>query len=95
MSAESDAGETQPFRRHKPEDRIELLELLVHSCDLSAQVYKQEIAVKWGDRITEEFKRQSKKEAALNLPRTLPEAYEDIDVMKSQIGFVSKIVKVS
>ena len=65
----------------------------MHSCDLSAQVYKQEIAVQWGDRITEEFKRQSDREASLKLPRTLPESYEEIDVMKSQIGFVSKIVK--
>ena len=39
VSTSMDPGEaTQPFRRHKQEDRLQLVELLVHACDLSAQV---------------------------------------------------------
>jgi 3'5'-cyclic nucleotide phosphodiesterase len=40
------------------EDRLSLLELLVHSCDLSGQVMATHLALEWGRLILQEFKNQ-------------------------------------
>ena len=42
---------------------------LLHTCFVN-QTYKTDIAIQWGDRITQEFKQQSEREARLDLPIT-------------------------
>ena len=50
------------------EDKQSFIDVIVHSSDLSGQVVSQAFALKWGDRIVEEFTNQVIKEERLSLP---------------------------
>lgn len=53
-----------------PAERLALVELLVHSADIGAQVMPPTIAQDWSDRVIEEFGMQTRQEAELGLPVT-------------------------
>eukprot|EP00456_Euglypha_rotunda_P079684 TRINITY_DN76739_c0_g1_i1.p1 TRINITY_DN76739_c0_g1~~TRINITY_DN76739_c0_g1_i1.p1 ORF type:complete len:123 (-),score=17.84 TRINITY_DN76739_c0_g1_i1:10-378(-) len=57
-----------PFNSTKPVDRQEMLNMIIHTADLSGQALPQEIAIKWEDCITREFQMQVAKEERLGLP---------------------------
>jgi len=57
-----------PFNIQIPNDRQTVINLLVHSADLSAQCFPTPIASVWEERITREFEHQAAKEKALGIP---------------------------
>jgi 3'5'-cyclic nucleotide phosphodiesterase len=57
----STAGATEPdtyLIGDSVEDRLNLLEMLVHCSDLSGQVMTTHLALEWGRRILQEFRNQ-------------------------------------
>jgi hypothetical protein len=63
----SDTG-AFPLSKDSPSDREQLLEVLVHACDLSGQTMKNELAAEWGNRVLTEFIQQAKYEEANGVP---------------------------
>jgi cAMP-specific phosphodiesterase 4 len=74
------------------DDRIQVLQNMIHCADLSNPTKPLEIYIKWTDRIMEEFWRQGDKERELGLEispmcdRRVP------SVEKHQVGFIEFIV---
>jgi hypothetical protein len=74
------------------DDRIQVLQNMIHCADLSNPTKPLEIYIKWTDRIMEEFWRQGDKERGLGLEispmcdRRVP------SVEKHQVGFIEFIV---
>jgi hypothetical protein len=76
----------------RPEDRIFLMETVVHCADLSGQVLTTHLALEWGRRVLQEFRNQAAKEESLQLPVSFVRDSSDLEQMKGQIFFVNKIV---
>lgn len=57
-----------PFELSKESERQFMLDMMVHSSDLSGQVFPTPIACKWEEKISEEFLAQAEKEVQLGLP---------------------------
>jgi len=57
-----------PFNIKVPADRQIVVNLLIHSSDLSAQCFPTSIAATWEERITREFESQAAKEKKLGIP---------------------------
>lgn len=85
-----------PFKREKDEDRIQLIECVVHSADLVAQTAPYETARQWGDRVVEEFTNEAAKfkQAGLeeHTPLFMTQLETEYDKMKLQSSFVANIV---
>jgi len=74
-------------------DKVDLMAMMMHSCDLSNPGRPLEYSKKWSLRILDEFFLQGDKERELGLPITnLCDRYS-INVAKSQIGFFDFFVK--
>jgi dual 3',5'-cyclic-AMP and -GMP phosphodiesterase 11 len=81
------------FDSSKEHDRLQLVSLLVHSADLSAQTLPTHIATVWEQRISLEFEEQAKAEAARGLPvapfmQNLENAQHRAKLQVNFIGFV-------
>lgn len=57
-----------PFNINAPSDRQVVVNLLIHSSDLSAQCFPTSVASVWEERITREFENQAAREKALGIP---------------------------
>jgi dual 3',5'-cyclic-AMP and -GMP phosphodiesterase 11 len=71
-----------------------LLGHIIHAADLSGQVMKLDLALKWGDKCIEEFVNQCNKEKELKIPVTpfMEGLEEEVKRMRLQHGFVGNIV---
>lgn len=73
-------------------DRIQVLQNMVHCSDLSNPTKPLEIYRLWVDRITEEFFRQGDKECEAGLDISPMCDRSNATIEKSQVGFISYIV---
>jgi len=75
-------------------DRLELAGIVVHLGDLSGQAYPRQTAIRWGNMVSEEFRRQAKVEATKGYPTNpvLQNLDTDLQVYKSQVGFIQFVL---
>jgi cAMP-specific phosphodiesterase 4 len=74
------------------DDRIQVLQNMIHCADLSNPTKPLEIYIKWTDRIMEEFWRQGDKERDLGLEISPMCDRRVASVEKHQVGFIEFIV---
>jgi hypothetical protein len=74
------------------DDRIQVLQNMIHCADLSNPTKPLEIYIKWTDRIMEEFWRQGDKERDLRLEISPMCDRRVASVEKHQVGFIEFIV---
>jgi len=89
-----DPKDAEKFDIEDPNSRQLLVNIIVHSADISAQVYKWEIAKKWEERVSREFSEQVKKELAKGVkPSSLMVDLEDpAKRWASQLYFCDQIL---
>ena len=77
------------------EDRLEIVEAIVHAADLSGQALPQAVAYEFGRRVLKEFHSQSQREKRDHLPVTaFMTNLDDILVQaKVQLGFLNYVVE--
>jgi dual 3',5'-cyclic-AMP and -GMP phosphodiesterase 11 len=82
------------FEINDSNSRRILLGHIIHAADLSGQILKLDLALRWGDKCIEEFIDQCNKEKQLKIPVTpFMEGLEDeVKRMRLQHGFVGNIV---
>jgi hypothetical protein len=57
-----------PFNSKSEADRQQVVNLLIHSADLSGQVFPTPVAKVWEENISREFEAQAKKEKTKGIP---------------------------
>lgn len=74
--------------------RQALVGFVIHCADIGAQTQKKELALKWGQRVLEEFQHQAALEEKLNIPTApfMQGLDSELARMKLQQGFVAGIV---
>ncbi|CAM9627850.1 unnamed protein product [Chrysoparadoxa australica] len=80
------------LEKDKEEDRIFIIETIVHCSDLGGQVSETHVALEWGRLILQEFANQARREQELGLPLTFPLESCEVDIMKGQLMFLNEIV---
>ena len=77
------------------EDRLEIVEAIVHAADLSGQALPQAVAYEFGRRVLKEFHSQSQREKRDHLPVTaFMTNLDDVLVQaKVQLGFLNYVVE--
>ena len=76
----------------KIEEQQCLLDYMIHLADLSHNTKLFEISLKWVELLSEEFWKQGDLEKELNLPVSFLCDREDVNIPKSQKGFISGYV---
>lgn len=79
------------FSANDLDDRRTLLNISIHTADISTAAKKLPVALEWAHRIHEEFWIQGDKERRLNLPVTAVMDRNRPNLQKSQIGFITII----
>lgn len=74
------------------DDRLFLVKALVHTSDLSGQVFPTHVALKWSNMISKEFAYQALLEQAEGLPLTYNRVDDPLQMVESQLFFAQKIV---
>lgn len=74
------------------DDRLFLVKALVHTSDLSGQVYPTHVALKWSNMISKEFAYQALLEQAEGLPISYKHIDDPLEMVVSQLFFAQKIV---
>ena len=69
-----------------------LLDFMVHTADIAHNAKKFEISVQWVELLSNEFWGQGDKEKTMELPVSFLCDREDVDVPKSQIGFIKGFI---
>ena len=92
-----DAGTTDPscdletaYDFGNEEDRIEIVEAIVHAADLSGQALPQAVAYEFGRRVLKEFHSQSLQEKRDNLPVTAFMTNLDDVLVQAKVQLVNK-----
>ncbi|OQR94169.1 3'5'-cyclic nucleotide phosphodiesterase [Achlya hypogyna] len=75
------------------DDRIFLVQTIVHASDLGAQVFPTPIALKWSNMIAKEFAYQALMETAEGLPVTHLHVDDPLHMVESQHFFAARIVQ--
>ena len=70
----------------------DLLEILIHACDISNPTKPYKIYNIWAEKVVSEFWRQGDKEKSLGLPVSMNCDRETTTIAKCQIGFMNGIV---
>jgi len=83
---------TEVFELENYSDKIKILQIMVHCCDLSNPTKPQEQYVQWVDRLMEEFWVQGDKEKELGLDMSPMCDRDNPTVEKSQVGFIDYVV---
>jgi hypothetical protein len=85
---------TPPFHIEESASRSALVGFIIHCADIGAQTQKKELALKWGQRVLEEFRQQAKNEEKLKIPTApfMQGLDQELACMKLQQGFVAGIV---
>ena len=76
----------------KNEEQQSLLDFILHLADLAHNTKLFRISLKWVELLSEEFWRQGDLEKELNLPVSFLCDRADINIPKSQIGFISGFI---
>ena len=76
----------------KIEEQQCLLDYMIHLADLAHNIKLFEISLKWVELLSEEFWKQGDLEKELNLPVSFLCDREDVNIPKSQKGFISGYV---
>eukprot|EP01138_Halocafeteria_seosinensis_P011521 gb/GECG01011769.1/.p1 GENE.gb/GECG01011769.1/~~gb/GECG01011769.1/.p1 ORF type:complete len:549 (+),score=71.72 gb/GECG01011769.1/:1-1647(+) len=81
------------FDRDNETDRLDLMELAVHSADLSGQATSWHMAKQWGDRVIQEFKEEAEKHEkhGLTAPPFMSNINTHYDVCQLQSSFIENI----
>ena len=74
------------------EEQQSLLDFFIHLADLGHNAKLFEISIKWVEILSEEFWKQGDLEKDLNLPVSFLCDRDDINIPKSQVGFISGFV---
>eukprot|EP00753_Platysulcus_tardus_P009531 PLAT217.22.p1 GENE.PLAT217.22~~PLAT217.22.p1 ORF type:complete len:700 (-),score=407.86 PLAT217.22:285-2384(-) len=83
------------FSREVSEDRLALMEAVVHCADIGAQMLPPHVAARWGARCVEEFRTQAAAEADAGLPVTafMENLDDSVTVAKLQLNFIDFVVQ--
>ena len=76
----------------KNEEQQSLLDFILHLADLAHNTKLFRISLQWVELLSEEFWRQGDLEKQLNLPVSFLCDRDDINIPKSQIGFISGFI---
>uniref|UniRef100_A0A7S4UGK2 Phosphodiesterase n=1 Tax=Guillardia theta TaxID=55529 RepID=A0A7S4UGK2_GUITH len=83
-----------PLDVDNEDDRMKLMEIVLHACDLSAQAQNHGLAEAWGNRVLQEFQEQAASEEAAGVAVT--PFMQELDVpfnrAKTQQNFVGYVV---
>lgn len=92
---EEDVPETPAVKQQALQDKLFLLEAVLHAADLSNPCKPRHIALAWCRRICEEFWAQGDEERSLNLPISpmCDRVGGMATVPKSQLGFINFVIK--
>jgi len=85
-----------PYNTDVHSDREQMLEALVHACDLSGQTMMPTLAAQWEQRVLAEFIRQAEEEESKDLPVApfmLGLAESRLAQVKTQIDFINYAVR--
>jgi hypothetical protein len=85
-----------PYNTDVHSDREQMLEALVHACDLSGQTMMPTLAAQWEQRVLAEFIRQAEEEESKDLPVApfmLGLAESRLVQVKTQIDFINYAVR--
>ena len=76
------------------EDRLELVEALVHTADLGGQAYTAAVAAEWSTRVIQEFEQQAAKERREGLPVApfMASLGTPLAGLKTQLSFLNNIM---
>ena len=82
------------FDRNDPDDRLALVESLVHTADLSGQAFPVPVARRWGDGIIAEFTREASlfESHGLSAPLFITNLRTDQQQASLQSGFIGAMV---
>lgn len=83
--------ETSPFSKDKKEDRQLLLDIVLHSADISNLTRPQELSLVWSNMLLDEYLRQGDEEKAAGLPVSPYMDRNDTDQVKMSINFITFI----
>jgi len=75
-----------------PNNRLLLLESILHAADLSNPLKPKAVYKKWVDRVTDEFFSQGDKEVELGLPTSPMCNRESTNIPKMQMGFIDFVI---
>jgi GAF domain-containing protein len=83
-----------PYSQSDPVSRKALIGHILHSADIGAQTQCRTVALKWTDRLVEEFSAQAAREIECNIPLTpfLHGLDDELKKMQLQVGFVNGVV---
>ncbi len=93
--AEAKAAAADPPFTDSPEDKQLLIDLILHSADIGAQVLPVPIANKWSQAVLEEFQEvhEAEKQAGVALTPFIIGLDEPLRAANCQFGFINFIVK--
>lgn len=74
------------------DDQQEVINLVIHACDISHNTKPFKISEKWTEFLTEEFHAQGDNEKNLQIPISFLCDRNEANVPKSQIGFINFII---
>ncbi|EGR27021.1 hypothetical protein IMG5_203050 [Ichthyophthirius multifiliis] len=77
----------------KNKDKQNCMEILIHAADLSNPIKNWKISYQWSIKIMNEFFNQGDNEKQLGLPVTYLCDRDNVNIPKSQIGFIDFVVK--
>lgn len=94
-SASASSSTGMLFDRHDDGDRLELLEMIVHTADLSGQASPYEEAKQWGDKVISEFKdeRLQHEKEGFSPPAFMDGIDSRYDELMLQSSFIKNIVQ--
>lgn len=75
-----------------PNNRLLLLETMLHAADLSNPLKPKAVYKKWVDRVTDEFFSQGDRELELGLPTSPMCDRESTNIPKMQMGFIDFVI---
>jgi hypothetical protein len=81
-----------PSCLNDPNNRLLLLETILHAADLSNPLKPKAVYKKWVDRVTDEFFSQGDKELELGLPASPMCDRESTNIPKMQMGFIDFVI---
>jgi len=84
----------QSFNSKVETDRQAVVKVLIHSADLSGQVFPNTIARVWEERISKEFDEQAKKESSKGLPvlSHMQNLHDPIVRNQNQVSFIDFVL---
>lgn len=87
-------NETNVYDKEDSEQRVHLMSIIIHSCDIGTSALPFELFDQWGARCIQEFHEQYETEAAdeLGEATTFMKYQGKLAYMKSQVGFLNAIV---